>query len=104
VHVLNVVETGYQKYPPELAEQLRGFALRELKETVGATRLKEDLVINTVIAPNGWRGIVDFAFEKKADLIVIMTYGGGKFKKEFIGSVAEKVIQEAHCPVITMTP
>lgn len=42
--------------------------------------------------------------EKKADLIVIMTYGSGRFKKEFIGSVAEKVIQEAHCPVITMTP
>lgn len=104
VHVANVVETGYQKYPPELAEQLRGFAQREFKETVGTTRLKDDLVVNTVIAPNGWRGIVDFAFEKKADLIVMMTYGGGRFKKEFIGSVAEKVIQEAHCPVITMTP
>lgn len=104
VNVTNVVETGYQKYPPELAEQLRGFAYRELKETVGTTKLKDELVINTVIAPNGWRGIVDFAFEKKADLIVMMTYGGGKFKKEFIGSVAEKVIQEAHCPVITMAP
>ncbi len=104
VLVVNVVETGYQKYPPELAEQLRGFAERELKETVGAARLRDDLVISTVTAPNGWRGIVDFAFEKKADLIVIMTYGGGRFKKEFIGSVAEKVIQEARCPVITMTP
>lgn len=104
VLVTNVVETGYQKYPPELAEQLRGFAQRELKETVGTTKLGDDLVVNTVIAPNGWRGIVDFAFEKKADLIVMMTYGGGRFKKEFIGSVAGKVIQEAHCPVITMTP
>lgn len=104
VHVANVVETGYQKYPPELAEQLRGFAQKELKETVGATKLRSDLVIDTIIAPNAWRGIVDFAFEKKADLIVMMTYGGGRFKKEFIGSVAEKVIQEAHCPVITMTP
>ena len=104
VLVTNVVETGYQKYPPELAEQLRGFAQRELRDTVGKTKLKEGLVIDTVIAPNGWRGIVDFAFEKKADLIVMMTYGGGRFKKEFIGSVAERVIQEAHCPVITMTP
>ncbi|MEW6143937.1 MAG: universal stress protein [Thermodesulfobacteriota bacterium] len=104
VHVVNVVETGYQKYPPELAEQLRGFAHRELRETVGTTKLKDELFINTVIAPNGWRGITDFAIEKKADLIVIMTYGGGRFKKEFIGSVAEKVIQGAQCPVITMTP
>ena len=104
VEVVNVVETGYQKYPPELGEQLRGFAHRELKETVGTTRLKDNLEIYTVIAVNGWRGIVDFAFDKKADLIVIMTYGGGRFKKEFIGSVSEKVIQESHCPVITMTP
>ena len=104
VLVTNVVETGYQKYPPELAEQLRGFAQRELRDTVGKTKLKEGLVIDTVIAPNGLRGLVDFAFEKKADLIVMMTYGGGRFKKEFIGSVAERVIQEAHCPVITMTP
>lgn len=104
VEVVNVVETGYQKYPPELSEQLRGFAHRELKETVGTTKLKDNLEIYTVIAVNGWRGIVDFAFDKKADLIVIMTYGGGRFKKEFIGSVSEKVIQESHCPVITMTP
>lgn len=104
VEVVNVVETGYQKYPPELGEQLRGFAHRELKDTVGTTRLKDNLEIYTVIAVNGWRGIVDFAFDKKADLIVIMTYGGGRFKKEFIGSVSEKVIQESHCPVITMTP
>jgi nucleotide-binding universal stress UspA family protein len=104
VHVVNVVETGYQKYPPELALQLSGFAQRELKETVGTTKLKDDIVIDTVVAPNGWRGITDFAIGKKADLIVMMTYGGGRFKKEFIGSVAEKVIQEALCPVITMTP
>jgi nucleotide-binding universal stress UspA family protein len=34
----------------------------------------------------------------------MMSYGGGKLKEDFIGSVAEKVIQEAPCPVITMTP
>jgi nucleotide-binding universal stress UspA family protein len=104
VYIVNVVETGYQNYPAELGEQLRGFAHRELKETVGTTRLKENLDIYTVISVNGWRGITEFAFDKKADLIVMMTYGGGKFKKEFIGSVAEKVIQESHCPVLTMTP
>jgi nucleotide-binding universal stress UspA family protein len=104
VYVVNVVETGYQKYPVELGEQLRGFAHRELKETVGSTKLKDNLDIYTVVSVNGWRGITEFAFDKKADLIVMMTYGGGKFKKEFIGSVTEKVIQESHCPVITMTP
>jgi nucleotide-binding universal stress UspA family protein len=34
----------------------------------------------------------------------MMTYGGRKHKGDFIGSVAEKVIQESPCPVITMSP
>jgi len=33
------------------------------------------------------------------------TYGGEEFRREeFIGSVAERVIQEAPCPVITVKP
>ena len=60
--------------------------------------------MHTVTAPNGWRGIIDFAVKNKTDMIVMMSYGGGKFKKEFIGSVSEKVIQESPCPVITLTP
>lgn len=104
VDILNVVEVGYHHYPPELAEQLKGFAHRELQDTVGKSRITENIDIHTVTAVNGWRGIVDFAIQKKSDLIVMMSYGGGRFKKEFIGSVSEKVIQESPCPVITMTP
>lgn len=104
VQVLSVVEVGYHKFPIELSEQLRGFAHRELAGTVGKSRIRDNIDIHTVTAVNGWRGIVDFASDHKCDLIVMMTYGGGRFKKEFIGSVSEKVIQEAPCPVITMTP
>lgn len=104
IQVLSVVEVGYHKFPIELSEQLRGFAHRELAATVGKSRIRDNIDIHTVTAVNGWRGIVDFATDHKSDLIVMMTYGGGRFKKEFIGSVSEKVIQEAPCPVITMTP
>ena len=35
----------------------------------------------------------------------MMTYGGGGFRREeFIGSIAERVVQEAQCPVITIRP
>jgi nucleotide-binding universal stress UspA family protein len=104
LHVLNVVEIGYHKFPIELSEQMRGFAHRELIDTVGKSRIGETIEVHTVTAPNGWRGIVDFAVKNKTDMIVMMSYGGGKFKREFIGSVSEKVIQESPCPVITLTP
>ncbi len=102
--VLSVVEIGHYKFPVELSEQLRGFTQRELADTIGKSRIRDNVDIHTVTAVNGWKGIVDYATENKSDLIVMMTYGGGKFKKEFIGSVSEKVIQESPCPVITMTP
>ena len=54
VQVANVVETGYQKYPPELAEQLRGFAHRELKGDRGHDETqRRPHKSYTVIAPTG---------------------------------------------------
>ena len=56
-------------------------------------------------ARNAWIGIVDYAKRKNIDLITMNTYGGYKFRREdFIGSVAERVVQEAPCPVITVKP
>jgi nucleotide-binding universal stress UspA family protein len=56
------------------------------------------------VAKNAWRGMIKFVDERNIDLIVMMTYGGGRIKEDFLGSIAEKVIQEAPCPVITMRP
>jgi hypothetical protein len=63
--------------------------------------------INTVVktAKNACKGIIDYASDKDIDLIFMNTYGGEEFRREeFIGSVAERVIQEAPCPVITVKP
>jgi nucleotide-binding universal stress UspA family protein len=104
VYLLNIVEIGEHAFPPEIAEQMRGFAYREMEESMGKVKIKENIEASVEIAKNAWRGIVKFADEKKIDMIVMMSYGGGKLKEDFIGSIAEKVIQEASCPVITMTP
>jgi nucleotide-binding universal stress UspA family protein len=102
---LNVVEIGNKKYPPEVVERLRGNSYNNLTRKVNEANL--GIKINTVVktAKNACKGIVDYASEKDIDLIFMNTYGGGKFKREeFIGSVAERVIQEAPCPVITVKP
>jgi nucleotide-binding universal stress UspA family protein len=46
--------------------------------------------------------IVDEATECGADLIVIGTHGLSGFKHMLLGSVAERVVQKAPCPVLTV--
>jgi nucleotide-binding universal stress UspA family protein len=46
--------------------------------------------------------IVDFAEQEKADLIVLTSHGRTGIKRLLIGSVAERVIRLAHCPVLIL--
>ena len=48
--------------------------------------------------------IVDRAASMGADLIVIGTHGAGGFEHLVLGSVAEKVLRKAGCPVLTVPP
>ena len=44
------------------------------------------------------------ASELNADLIVMGTHGRSGLANVLIGSVAEKVVRRAHCPVLTVKP
>ena len=46
--------------------------------------------------------IVRLANEEKADIIIIATHGLTGWKKLIFGSVTEKVIRVAHCPVLSI--
>lgn len=48
--------------------------------------------------------IVKLAEEEGADLLVLGTHGYRGFNRLFLGSVAEKVIRTATCPVLTVAP
>ncbi len=48
--------------------------------------------------------IVRQALTTRADLIVIGTHGRRGFKRLLLGSVAETVLHEAPCPVLTVSP
>lgn len=48
--------------------------------------------------------IVSAATDLKADLICIGTHGRGGIAHFFLGSVAEKVVRQAPCPVLTIRP
>jgi len=48
--------------------------------------------------------IIEAAQEKAADLIVMTTHGRTGLLHALMGSVAEKVIRQAPCPVLTVRP
>lgn len=48
--------------------------------------------------------IIEVAKAEKADLIVMATHGRTGISHLFMGSVAEKVVRTAPCPVLTIRP
>src|SRR3972149_4334007 len=48
--------------------------------------------------------IVEQAKKEGADLIVISTHGRSGLSHTFIGRVTEKVVRQAHCPVLSIRP
>lgn len=48
--------------------------------------------------------IVAYAEREEADMIIISTHGAKGWEKILLGSVAERVVHKAHCPVLFMNP
>jgi nucleotide-binding universal stress UspA family protein len=51
-----------------------------------------------------WREIIAAAEKEHADLIVIGTHGRRGLSRMIMGSVAERVVRSAPCPVLTIRP
>lgn len=48
--------------------------------------------------------IVEYAEAKEADMIIISTHGAKGLEKILLGSVTERVVKRAHCPVLSLNP
>jgi len=90
VHVLALGEDD----PAWAAEQWKTFVPDELASDVGER--------HTVRALKPELGVLHTAREVGADLIVIGTHGRTGLSHMFLGSVAERVVQLAPCPVLTV--
>jgi nucleotide-binding universal stress UspA family protein len=82
----------------KIEERCRG-QLNELEEKFH----REDIKIETILLSGvPFVEIVKLAREEEYDLIVVGTHGRGGLKHLLIGSVAEKVVRRAACPVLTV--
>lgn len=57
-------------------------------------------VVQTVLIGTPWRELCDYAKQSKIDLIVSATHGETGLKHVLMGSVAERLVQHAECPVL----
>lgn len=56
----------------------------------------------TVVTGNAVDGIIQFAREQNADLLVMCTHGRTGLSHVLMGSTAEAVVRQAPCPVLTL--
>ena len=87
---------------PEYERGLHADAEHKLRELV-EQRIPKSLKVRTLIGHGDPGGeIVRIAEDERADLIVIATSGMRGFRHFLFGSVAEKVVRLAACPVLTV--
>ncbi len=77
-------------------KQLKAFARRYAKRVP-----KRELALKR---GNPAEEILAFAKQKKVDLILMSTHGRTGLTHALMGSVAEKVVRNAQCPVLTLKP
>jgi nucleotide-binding universal stress UspA family protein len=110
LHVLHVIEDLVLRYSPEIAysipdmqKDLEQIAQRDLEKTVTADdRRTLDVVTALETSPNFADAIVRYARVNDIDLIITGTHGRGAVKHFLMGSIAERVVRLAPCPVLTV--
>jgi len=77
------------------------YSNEKLKEAIDKGQKNGNIkVIPDVRKGQPYEEILKEASERKIDLIVIASHGETGLKKYFMGSVTEKVMKEAKCPVL----
>jgi nucleotide-binding universal stress UspA family protein len=107
VHVLHVLaelsyaEKGFTRTTRDSFDQeRRQYAEEVLRKTIAGPQYAK-VQFSAVIGDAG-REIVDYAQKASAELIVIPSHGRTGLKRLLIGSVAERVVRLAHCPVLVL--
>jgi nucleotide-binding universal stress UspA family protein len=110
LHVLHVVEDVTMRYASEVgfaSPQLQGDLEEAARRDLDAQITDDDRQTLSVItavesAPNIAEAIVKYAKANEIDLILSGTHGRGMVQHFLMGSVAERVVRSAPCPVLTV--
>jgi nucleotide-binding universal stress UspA family protein len=112
LHVLHVVENllaramdvySYTSVAPGVQRDLEHHAYDRMAALLDDEDRRELRAVTVIKKSNGpAEAILDYARENGADLIVMGTHGRAGLAHVLMGSVAERVVQMAPCPVLTV--
>jgi nucleotide-binding universal stress UspA family protein len=101
VSVVDVPAEFYGEAPEtcdNLVAQAKGF-VEKIAQQAEASGVKTQVMVKEA---ETWKSIVDLAEEHKADTIIMGSHGRTGLKRLLMGSVTEKVIGHAPCPVLVI--
>jgi universal stress protein A len=114
VHVLHVVDdlkttlayadAGMAGFAPaELQADMEQAAARSLEASIDDSDRRELHAITVLrVGHNPAKEIIDYAKAHAIDLIVVGATGRGALNRMIMGSVADKVVRQAPCPVLAV--
>ena len=112
LHVLHVTENVYTavasayeyvSVPPSLQREIEASAVQQTQRLVADEERQTGQAIATTVADvSPAAAIVEYAKRHDIDLLVLGTHGRGALSHLFMGSVAERVVRSAPCPVLTV--
>jgi nucleotide-binding universal stress UspA family protein len=92
----------YVPVPTELRDALWHDAEARLRSNLAAATQGGIDAEAHVITGRAWASIVEYSTRHSIDLIVMGTHGRGGMAHVLLGSVAERVVRSAPCPVLTV--
>jgi nucleotide-binding universal stress UspA family protein len=112
LHVLHVAENiilavaspyGYPSVPVSLQQDIEAAAVKRTRALLtDEERQAGQAIAATVTDSSPAAAIVEYAKRHDIDLLVLGTHGRGALSHIFMGSVAERVVRMAPCPVLTV--
>jgi nucleotide-binding universal stress UspA family protein len=109
LHLLHVVQDPYtqpwaaEAFPAPLVDLLDQWqAQARQRVTALIPESERGSVMTTAVVGSPFSEILRYAAEQQIDLIVIGTHGRGLIGHMLLGSVAERVVRRAPCPVLTV--
>jgi universal stress protein A len=106
IYVLHVVPWTVAAVPIDASEvlaelkQAATVRLRQLVEEKLHKRVANEIIVT--VATNPGTEVVRIAKELKADIVIMATHGRKGLSHLVLGSVAERVVRESPCPVLTV--
>jgi nucleotide-binding universal stress UspA family protein len=99
--LVSVDEFVESKLPKSILDAISGHAQDAMEALVAKAKSKGIAIRDARAIPGKpYRAIVEEAERRGYDLIVMGTHGRKPFARAFLGSVAERVVRHASCPVL----